>query len=309
MTLRTWAALLAFPVASGLVLASAEAGQAQDSEAYDTDRALAGAIDVHVHTYPDTRPRSMNALDFARLAQTRGMRAVVLKNHDIPTAGLAYIVGGEVPGIEVYGGVALNLAVGGVNVAAVENMIQMSGGQGRIVWMPTFDASRVPVSANGELLPEVKEVIGLIAENDLALATGHVTAEEVLMLLREAREQDVRSSIVTHPVGRLSLEQLKEAAALGGFIEITAGPQVQANENASDKAEQFAPIIREVGPEFIILASDLGQEPDPLPPDGFAEFLIELHERGITVEELDLMAKQNPAELLGLSMDGDAPAP
>lgn len=299
--------LLPALVVLGLSVPRPIAGQA--TEVYDTLRALAGAVDVHVHSYPDSRPRSMTAMEVARLAESRGMRAVVLKNHDEPTAGLAYIVDEEVPGVEVYGGVALNLAVGGINLAAVQHMVEVSGGRGRIVWMPTFDASRVPVSSGGELLPEVKEIVAFIAEQGLALATGHVTPEEVLMLLQEARAQGVRSSIVTHPAGRLSVEQLKAAAAAGGFIEIVAGPQVQADENASDKADRFAPIIREVGPEHVILASDLGQEPDPFPADGFGEFLIELHERGFSVEELALMAKRNPSELLGLPLVEDPPRP
>ncbi len=43
------------------------------------------------------------------------MRGLVLKNHYQPTASLAYVVRKEVPGIEVFGGVDLNLSVGGMN--------------------------------------------------------------------------------------------------------------------------------------------------------------------------------------------------
>ena len=45
------------------------------------------------------------------------MRAIVLKNHYEPTASLAYIVRKEVPGIEIFGGISLDLTVGGVNPA------------------------------------------------------------------------------------------------------------------------------------------------------------------------------------------------
>jgi hypothetical protein len=47
-------------------------------------RALAGAIDIHVHSHPDNRPRSLDALDAAGQAKAHGMRAIVLKNHDDP---------------------------------------------------------------------------------------------------------------------------------------------------------------------------------------------------------------------------------
>ena len=52
------------------------------------------------------------------------MRALVLKNHYESTASLAYLVRKEVPGIEIYGGIALNRTVGGVNPAAVERYLK-----------------------------------------------------------------------------------------------------------------------------------------------------------------------------------------
>src|ERR1700676_4529346 len=101
---------------------------------------LAGTIDIHVHSDPDNRPRSIDAIDVAKLARARGMRAIVLKNHYDPTAALAYIVRKEVPGLDVFGGIDLNLTVGGMNPAAVDHMARVSGGWGRLVWMSTFDA-------------------------------------------------------------------------------------------------------------------------------------------------------------------------
>src|SRR5438477_11277506 len=74
---------------------------------------LSGAIDMHAHADPDGVPRKMDAVDLARLAKERGMRGIVLKNHYEPTASLAYIVRKVVPGIEVFGGISLDLTVGG----------------------------------------------------------------------------------------------------------------------------------------------------------------------------------------------------
>src|SRR5271163_5289192 len=91
---------------------------------------LAGAIDMHAHSDPDGVPRSIDAIDLARLAKSRGMRAIVLKNHYEPTASLAYLVRKEVPGIEIFGGVDLNRSVGGVNPAAIERMVLVKGGWG-----------------------------------------------------------------------------------------------------------------------------------------------------------------------------------
>jgi hypothetical protein len=182
---------------------------AQRGPSAEAGRAVAGTIDIHVHSDPDDRPRSIDAIDVAKLAHTRGMRGIVLKNHYDPTGPLAYIVRKEVPGIEVYGGIDLNLTVGGMNAAAVEHMTKVSGGWGRFVWMSTFDAENqvrysnenrpsVHVARNGELLPETKEVIGMIAKYGLVLATGHVSPEEALMMFREGKRQGVQHMVVTH---------------------------------------------------------------------------------------------------------------
>src|ERR1700761_735801 len=100
---------------------------------------LAGVIDIHVHAAPDSTPRSIDAIDLARMAKQRGMRALVFKSHYEPTASMAYLVRKEVPGIEAFGGIDLNLTVGGMNPAAVEHMAAITGGYGRVVWMSTSD--------------------------------------------------------------------------------------------------------------------------------------------------------------------------
>ena len=273
---------------------------------------LAGAIDVHVHSYPDDRPRSIHAIDVAKLAQKRGMRAIVLKNHWESTAGMAYLVRQVVPGIEIFGGIALNLTVGGINAAAVDHMARVTGSFGKIVWMPTFDAENqvrvskesrpfVSVSKNGELLPEVKTVIGVVAKHNLVLATGHSAPAEGLMLLREGKQQGVRQMVVTHAIQTpvlMNVAQMKEAASLGAFIEFVGGnPEGQG---AAARLDGIADAIRQVGVASSILSSDLGQQGNPLPPDGFGTFIQALRMRGFSDRDLDVMSKQNPATLLGL---------
>ena len=263
---------------------------------------IRGVVDLHVHSDPDTVPRSIDAIDLAKLARSRGMRALVLKNHCESTAALAYIVRKQVPGIEIFGGIALNRAVGGINPAAVDRMTRLKGGWGRVVWMPTFDAEHharvtksaqpfVSVSRDGGLLPAVLEVLDLIAANKLVLATGHSSPAEVLLLIREARKRGIDRIIVTHPmlnfVG-MNVAQMREAAKLGARLEFVYS-----------KTPDFK-TIRDIGPEHCILSSDLGQAGNPLHPDGFLVFLKTLAAAGFTSTELDLMSKQNPARLLGL---------
>jgi hypothetical protein len=123
-----------------VALAIALSGVSGAGQRGDAKPVLAGAIDIHVHSAPDSVERSIDSIDVAKLALARGMRAIVLKSHYEPTATMAFIVRKAVPGIEVFGGIDLNLTVGGMNAAAVEHMTQVAGGWGRLVWMSTFDA-------------------------------------------------------------------------------------------------------------------------------------------------------------------------
>ena len=51
------------------------------SSAHAQAKPLEGVIDIHVHASPDSTARSIDEIDLAKLAQSRGMRALVLKNH------------------------------------------------------------------------------------------------------------------------------------------------------------------------------------------------------------------------------------
>ena len=66
------------------------------------------------------------------------------------------------------------------------------------------------------------------------------------------------------------------------------------------RIDRIAVDIRSVGVEHAILSSDLGQAGNALPADGLAAFIHALRTKGFTDQELDRMAKQNPAALLGL---------
>jgi hypothetical protein len=279
--------------------------QAQDNQ-------LAGAIDIHVHCAPDSVPRKIDAIDLAKMAKSRGMRGLVLKNHYEPTSSLAYVVRKEVPGLEVFGGVDLNLSVGGMNPSAVEHMAATTGGYGRFVWMSTFDSEAqvryskqdrpfVRVSQNGQLLPETKAVIALIAKDNLVLATGHPTAEEALMELREGQKQGVKHMVVTHamiaPI-HMSDAQMREAAKLGAYVEFVYNGLIGSYKEFT--FNDYARAIRYVGVDHCILSSDMGQPANPMHPDGLLLLFKGLEEQGITKAEINRMAKDNPARLLGL---------
>jgi hypothetical protein len=270
---------------------------------------LTGAIDMHAHADPDGVARKIDAIDLARLAKERGMRAIVLKNHYEPTQSLAYIVRKIVPGIEVFGGISLDLTVGGVNPAAVEWMTKVRGGYGKVVWLPTFDSEAqvkltkqqrpfAPVVKDGKVLPAVAQVIAIAARNNLVLETGHSSGAEDLVIIQEAKRQGVQNVMVTHaltnPGGPLTLAEIQQAAKLGAYIELVYGGLTP------DMVRKDVEVIRAVGASSVVLSTDLGQPNNPLHPDGLLAMYKALMAQGISAADIVQMSQTNPAKLLGL---------
>jgi mannose-6-phosphate isomerase-like protein (cupin superfamily) len=297
------------------------------------DPALLGAIDLHAHLDPDISgggqaPRAMDAVDMAEMAKARGMRGFVHKTHmDISSAAAAYYARKAVPGIEVFGRFVLNLTSGGLNPAAVMQFTSMKGGWGRIVEMPTRDV-RAPANdnrpwvtawvplfpnmprevrtvRNGELVPEAKAIIALIARikttgsnGTVVLATGHATPEEHVLLAREARRLGV-PVLLTHPGDNVTDAQFLEMKTIGAFIEVNAD-FYQEGDKPEEKIAFAMKQFTLLGAESIVMGSDCGQLNNPLPPDCIALTARALRAHGITDRQLDMVFKDNPARLLGL---------
>ncbi|MBI3048935.1 MAG: hypothetical protein HYY76_11575 [Acidobacteria bacterium] len=298
-----------------------------------TDPSLVGAIDVHQHLDPDApgvrgQVRALDAFDAAMMAKQRGMRGIVFKTHQSPaSAGVAYLVRRHgAAGVEMFGRMALNFSTGGINVAAVEHFAQTKGGWGRIVEMPTRDAvtgarnmdreflagnrpwmllmppgapTYVATSKDGQLTPETKHLIAVMAKmrtvdsnGRLVLATGHATPDEHLLLTAEARRQGLQV-LLTHPG---DIPQLAEATRLGAFVEVNASGIYRTAAGATNAAA----LVRKIGAEHAIVGTDCGQMTNLYPTDCLALAARALRARGITQRELDLMYKANPAKLLGL---------
>jgi hypothetical protein len=278
---------------------------------YGQELNLNGAIDIHNHQGPDSTARAIDADDLARLAKSKGMRGIVFKSHYEPTASMAYLVRKEVPDFEIFGGITQDLAEGGINLESVKHMAAIKGGYGRIIWLPTFDAENavkaakgtgpyVAVSKDGHLLPNVLELIDFIAQHhELIFETGHVSAEEVLLAVHEAHQRGVKHIVVTHAMSapiRMNIPQMKAAAQDGAFIEFVYGATQGANPVVS--ISDYAKAIREVGPKSCVLATDYGSVQNPpraLEPDGLLEFMQAMHKEGISVDDINLMVKTNPA--------------
>jgi hypothetical protein len=276
---------------------------------------LAGAIDFHCHTGPDVTPRSLNDLQLTRLAKQVGMRGIVLKNHYTTTADRAQLAMEEVGGIEVFGGIVLNRSVGGINAEAVRRMAQVDGHRGKVVWLPTGDSEYgignapghrpyVSVVKDGKPVPEMAEVFQVIAQNNLVFETGHSSPRESLILIPEAKQAGVKNIVVTHAMLQgATIDQMKQMADMGAVIECCFQPGGLPNAKAASPVSvpAMAHAIKTIGAAHFLIDSDLGQPGNPSHPDGMRTFITALKANGLTEQDIDLVARKNPAKLLGLN--------
>ncbi len=283
----------------------------------------AGVIDMHVHAHPDVFGRNLDDIDVATIARARGMRGIVLKNHVSETASRAAIAMKVVPGIQIFGGIVLNKAVGGVNPDAVEWMHRVYGGRGKVVWLPTFesdkhvktlskpDAVGLVVAPNGQVTPEMEAILKIIARENLVLATGHVHPEEIIAVVKKGKELGVKNMIVTHGltnVPGLSMAQAKQVVDMGGMIEVCflqflAGPNAPLaflTHWTQVNAKHVAQAIKEFGAGGLVISSDLGQSGNMVHPDGIETAIAAMKKEGISDADIDTMMRKNPAKLLGL---------
>jgi len=158
------------------------------------------------------------------------------------------------------------------------------------------------VSKNGQLVPEVKQALSVMARNNLTLASGHVVPEDALLAFREAKAAGVQRLIATHAAdltGKMTLEQMKEAATLGVWIEFDYRNTLEDNRTE---------LIRGVGPEHCFLSefwtknSANGSPKEYAGAAGVGAFAAEMRKRGFTDGELEMMFKNNPARAIGLPM-------
>ena len=276
------------------------------------DRLMEDAVDIHVHFGPDAKvERRSNAVELAQEAKNVGMRGLVFKSHEYSTHPVAYTVSQTVPGISLIGGVALNAEVGGLNPTAVEASANLGG---RIVWMPTFSARAdrrakgleggiYLLDAQGRLLPEIYPILEIIHQHDMVLATGHISTEESMILVEEAKNLGIHHVVVTHGTTMsfrtgMTAEDMKALAGKGAFIEHCVHVMMPLTYRLSPS--ELMDTLRIIGTERCIISTDFGQDYHPSAPEGLRMGIATLLQAGMEEVEVGMMVKDNPSRLLGL---------
>lgn len=287
---------------------------------------LEGAVDLHVHPFPSPFPRRMGILEATRDAARAKYRAIVVKSHHhsmVPDVLALHEGGlGDLP-VQVFGGVALNPYVGGLNPYAVDLALNLGG---RIVWFPTisspahiahtegggsFPSSTIrlrpltPLSIldeNGSLKPEVPEILSIIKEHDAILTGGHLPANEIDVLFNEALRMGLQRIMVNHPnfIVGATPELVGEWARKGVYVEhsVVMYGDAFGSKEPSFELSVLQDYIKAAGVGRTMLVSDTGQKGNPRPVDVIRVTVRDLLRAGHSADDLQRMTGGNAGELL-----------
>jgi hypothetical protein len=282
---------------------------------------LEGAIDMHIHAAPDVYPRILNDVELALQAKEMGMRAIVIKNHFVITADRAQIAS-AVANFPVFGGIALNLQVGGLNRHAVDTALKLGA---KIVWLPTLHSRKFVRNKShvanlaGELGDDLKgitilnkdgsldealyPIFKLIAAKGAILATGHVTKKEAKIAVREAARTGVKKIVVTHPLASFvnySVKDMREILDLGAtYLEHVYNDTTRQVSHPIERKALYEG-IKSIGAKHCIMSTDSGQWLNPVPAQQMGIYINDMLRLGLSANQIRTMVAKNPARALDL---------
>lgn len=290
-------------------------------------RLMQGAIDLHTHPGPSLMPRAVDHIEVVREATAAGMRAVLLKDHYYPTMPIAHLINKHhAGGCEAIGAIVLNNPVGGLNPSAVDYALKQGA---RVVWMATAHAQnhidhdrkdaefkgKFPTNSKktvepigctltderGRVRDEVKLILDLIAEADAAVSAGHHNIREAFAFYEEAGKRGARRLFLNHPtyVNEGSFQDIQQLTRMGVKMEHSICMFIPSVFQQFDR-EHLRQVIEAGGVEHTFFGSDLGQEGNPTPVEGFRQIIAMLLEMGFDEPAVRAMVADNAAALLGL---------
>lgn len=275
------------------------------------DNLLDGAIDSHVHGAPDIWHRRMDVVELAQDAAAHGMGGILLLNHFSDTTPQAAIVDHVVDGTTVRGGIKLNRPAGGLNPDAVDVAIKLGAAK---VDMPTQQAANelrakganpdrgITVMNGGNLRPNVHDILEIVSGSEATIATGHLSAEEIRVVIEAALDHGIQQPVVSHPALPsidLPIETQVRLAESGAMIEYCYINTTDILGSQFAGWEPYTPVelleqAAEVGPDSVILATDFGQPRNPPPTTGLCNFVADALEYGFSEREVEQMVRDNP---------------
>lgn len=238
------------------------------------------------------------------------MSGVVLKSHHGSTSEVAALISGYIDDFHVFGGVTLNMGVGGLNPYAVEACFGLGG---KLVWLPTKNGLghgnisqtnvKNPISIvneRGEIKSEIAEITAIIHANNGVLATGHISREEIFILHKYLR-RDFPSvkMLINHSLfltPNLSLDDVLSLSDNFTYMEcchLTVSKFFRFKSSAS-----ISNIINQSKNTNWIVATDSGQPDNFFPAEALSVFYDELIDCGVSLSDMERYTSTNPEELL-----------
>lgn len=290
------------------------------------DGLLRGAIDPHVHSGPSIAARGIDHVELLKAASDAGFAAVVTKDHDYSGVMTAALIKKHFPALstKIYSSIVLNNVVGGFNPFAVEHTAAMGG---RIVWLPTLAAENhlrwqaatarqhpastdkireavgIPVlNADRTVRDDVKEVLDIVAKNDMVLASGHLHVSETWLVFEEAQRRGVKRLVLTHPeeIVDASLNDVQGIAAMGAFVEHSLCMFVEGSKFQFAGPEELKRLIEAASVDQTVMCSDLGQTGTISPLEGFRRGIKMCIDLGYNDEQIRKMFSVNAARMIGI---------
>lgn len=280
------------------------------------ENVMQGIIDMHIHAAPDVRARKLDDLELMEASVQRGVRAIVLKSHNVPTADRAYLVNRvaaeKYPDVKftAFGGLCLNRPVGGLNPDAVETSLKLGA---KVIWLPTNTAENhyrkngkapskgVVVTRDGKAVDELQDIFALVKQYNAVLATGHIGAEECFPVVEAARAAGVEKIVITHPefwvVGMTPEQQADIVRKYDVLLESVYAQPVNGSYKINIPDNIAA--MKAIGPEHFVISTDSGQTVNPYWYESYTTYFKAVSE-AFTSEQVRKMTHDNPAWLLDI---------
>jgi hypothetical protein len=137
----------------------------------------------------------------------------------------------------------------------------------------------------------------------MVLATRHISTQESMVLVAEARNMGINRVVVTHGTTMsfwtgMTVEDMKTLAGMGAYIEHCVHVMMPLTYRLTPR--ELVDIIIAIGTEHCIVSTDFGQDYHPMPPEGMRMGIATLLRAGLEEVEVGMLVKDNHSRLLGL---------
>jgi hypothetical protein len=154
------------------------------------------------------------------------------------------------------------------------------------------------LDADGAPLPELLQVLRVVARHGLVLATGHLSRAEIFAVVDAAVVAGVETVVVTNPEfpsHTLSPADQRRLAAQGALLQRA----LTTPYTGKCTWDEIFAATHVVGASHTVWGSDLGQTFNPPVEDGLAIMADQHLAAGFTEEEIRTMAVENTRRLAG----------